>query len=98
VLQRTMCYNAIVHKENFFLIYPENTVVVVQYNILKIFTMYFSKINQTYFIIVLLMNERINLHKIVRNIMLSQDYHIFRVNSKKKFSLCRVKLMCWILF
>jgi len=35
-------------------------IVAVQYNILKIFIMYFSKINQTYFIfiIVLLMNER----------------------------------------
>jgi len=34
--------------------------VVIQYNILKIFTkiLHFSKINQIYFIVVLLMNER----------------------------------------
>jgi len=34
--------------------------VAVQYNILKIFIMHFSKFNQTflYFIVVLLMNER----------------------------------------
>jgi len=35
-----------------FKIYPEN-IVVVQYNILKIFTMHFSKINQTYYTILL---------------------------------------------
>jgi len=34
------------------------------------------------------MNER-NLHKILRNIMLSHDYHIFRVNFKKKNSVYR---------
>jgi len=35
------------------------------------------------------MNER-NLHKILRNTVLSQNYYIFRINSKKKFSLCNV--------
>ena len=44
--------------------------------------MHFNKINQTYFIAALLMNER-DLHKILRNIMLSHKYHIFRINSKK---------------
>jgi len=47
-------------REFSFKIYPEN-MVVVQYNIYKFFTMYFSKINQTYFIVILLMklmNER----------------------------------------
>ena len=29
------------------------------------------------------MNER-NLYKILQNTMLSQNYHIFRINSKKK--------------
>ena len=38
-------------REFCFKIYSENMVVVVQYNILKIFTMHFSKINQTYFIL-----------------------------------------------
>jgi len=37
-------------REFSFKIYPEN-MVVVQYNIYKFFTMYFSKINQTYFIL-----------------------------------------------
>ena len=37
-----------------------------------------------YFIVVLLIER--DLHKIFRNMMLSHDYHIFRVNSKKKFS------------
>jgi len=32
-------------------------VVVVQYNILKIFTMYFSKIDQIYFILLYFINE-----------------------------------------
>ena len=41
-------------RELFFLIYPEiynPIVVVIQYNILKIFILHFSKINQTYFIL-----------------------------------------------
>jgi len=62
-------------------------IIVISYNILKIFIMYFSKIDQIYFII-LLMNERDLLYiKIFRNTMLFHiDCHIFRVSSKKKFS------------
>jgi len=61
-------------------------VVMVQYNILKIFTMHFNKINQTYYISYcsfIIMNER-NLYKIFRNAILTQDNHIFMINSKKK--------------
>ena len=51
----------------YLLIYPKNVIVVTQHNILKIFTMHFSKINQTlYFIAALLVNER-DLHKIFQN-------------------------------
>jgi len=57
-------------------------IVVVQ---LKIFIMHFSKINQTYYIFYYsFINESKNLHKILRNTVLFQDYYIFRVNSKKK--------------
>ena len=36
-------------REFSFKIYPENVIVVIQYNILKIFISHFNKINQTYF-------------------------------------------------
>ena len=38
-------------REISFKIYSQNIIVVVQYNILKIFTMHFGKINQTDFIL-----------------------------------------------
>ena len=62
-------------------------VVVIQYNILKIFMCTLIKLIKLilYFIVILLINER-NLYKILRNTMLFHDYHIFRVNSNKKFS------------
>jgi len=67
-------------------------IIVVQYNILKTFIMHFSKIDQTYFIFYCSfineeMRETFTL-KILRNTMLFHNCHIFRVNSKKKFSPC----------
>jgi len=48
-------------------------IVVIQYDILKIFIPHFSKINHTYFIIYYsFINER-NLRKIFQNTMLSQN-------------------------
>ena len=38
-------------REFSFKIYPENMIVVIQYNTFKIFTMHVSKIDQTYFIL-----------------------------------------------
>jgi len=43
-----------------------------------------------YFIIFLLMNER-NLRNILRNTLLSEDYHIFRINSKKNCLRIRIR-------
>ena len=43
----------IFYREFSFKVYPENMVVVVQYNILKIFTMHFSKIDQIYIYFIL---------------------------------------------
>jgi len=40
-------------REFSFKIYLENMVIVIYYNILKIFTMHFSKIDQTLFYILL---------------------------------------------
>ena len=70
-------------KEFCFKMYLKNMIIVIQHNILKIFIKQFSKINQTYFIIVLLMNEREIYIKILGNTMLFHDY-IFKINSKKK--------------
>ena len=59
-------------KEFSLRIYPGNMVAVIQYKILKIFNMYFSKINQIYLLFyILLVNEKKLVHKILRNTMLS---------------------------
>jgi len=71
-------------------IYYKNMIVVAQYNI--IFPR-FSPCTSvklikliTYFIVILLMNERKIYIKFFEIQCLSQNYHVFRVNSKKKFS------------
>ena len=81
-------------REFSFKIYLKNIVGVIQYNILKIFTMHLGKIKLIlYFIVVLLTNEREIYIKILLNTMLSHDYNIFRINSKKKFFPCNLDYM-----